>query len=810
MISELRCQGEVFPVVTANKAIFEWRCDSLHRRFALTIGNEEQAKTFYTDGERFVEVDLFGFKKGKYFYTVEGGAPYETDGENGGETDETSGAKEISEKAYFIIAEGGVSGAKWISNGNHFVAEDNVTGRPSITLRRKFSFGKIEPSAILTVCGLGFFEAYINGERVGDGVFEPPFTDYCKRVILRSFPVADKLKTGENELEIILGDGWYSHTDLDTWGFFRAPWRDDVKAICKLTSGEETVCSDENFEWSFNETAKNSLRSGARIDFGTEKVYRKAVLTTPPGGELAYSTIPPMRECEKIKPIALRTTADNSIICDFGKNMTGYVSFNAKGARGTEVTVEYSDRINGDDLDNESNSMYVFRKDMPYQTDELILSGGNDFYKPKFAFNGFRYVKISLAEKAEIENITAYFTHTDLRKQTEFEISDELLNDLYKMSMQAILSNYVGIQTDCPHREKNGWTGDAQLSVEPCVYNFDMRGAYEKFIDDVKDAQRPSGQIPCIVPTCGWGYNWGSGPAWDVALFRAAKAEKFYYENSDAVKKALPVMKKYLAYLSAYEDADGLVSVGLGDWNFPKNIKFEVCPLALVSSGYYKLMCEIYVELSENADEAEEYRVKAKKLGDAIYKRFSGDKTLTGLCALWYFGIKDTEKEVKEYLENNGYSLHAGILGVKFLFALLGEKGLSEAAYKILSRTDYPSFGYWREHGQTALCEDFELTNSLNHHMFSPIAEYMLRYMAGLRLGEGKRSVTLKPNLPEKVKKAKFCVETAFGDFKAEIFRSGDELEIKTDVPCGLTAILEYKTTNERLKAGKTERILKA
>ena len=808
MISELKCRGEVFPVVTTNKAIFEWRCDSLRRRFALTIENEEQKKTFYTEGERFVEADLSGLKKGKYFYTVEG--------ESNGKTDDKTGeAKEISEKAYFIIAEGRVSGANWISNGNHFVAEDNVTGRPSITLRRKFFFDKIEPSAVLTVCGLGFFEAYINGERVGDGVFEPPFTDYCKRVILRSYPVADKLKSGENELEITLGDGWYSHTDLDTWGFFRAPWRDDVKAICKLTNGEKTVCSDENFEWTFNETTKNSLRSGARIDFsminpGTEKVYRKAVLTTPPGGELVYSSIPPMRECERIKPVSMRTTADNSIICDFGKNMTGYVSFCVKGARGTEITVEYSDRINGDDLDNESNSMYVFRKDAPYQTDALVLSGENDFYKPKFAFNGFRYVKISRSRKAKIENITAYFTHTDLRKQTDFEISDELLNDLYKMSMQAILSNYVGIQTDCPHREKNGWTGDAQLSVEPCVYNFDMRGAYEKFIDDVTDAQRPSGQIPCIVPTCGWGFNWGSGPAWDVALFRIAHAEKFYYENDAAVKKALPAMKKYLGYLSAYEDADGLVSVGLGDWNFPKNIEFEVCPLALVSSGYYKLMLEIYAGLTENAYEAVEYRVKAKKIGEAIYKRFSDDKTLTGLCALWYFGVKDTEKEVKEYLENNGYSLHAGILGVKFLFALLGEKGLSEEAYKILSRKDYPSFGYWREHGQTALCEDFELKNSLNHHMFSPIAEYMIRYMAGVRLGEGKRSVTLKPNLPERVKNVKLCVETIFGDFKAEIFRSGDKLKIKTDVPCGLNAILEYKTSHERIEIGQSERILKA
>lgn len=668
--------------------------------------------------------------------------------------------------------------AKWISDGNHFVAESKKTGSPAVYLKKQFNVSAVPETAPLKICGLGLYEAYINGEKVGDRVLEPAFTEYDKRVLFSEYDAAKHLKKGENTVLVILGDGWYNQTTRDTWGFYRAAWRDCPKLLFELEVGKEKVVSDKSWSVSRGEIVSNAIRAGEYHDFNAEYDWRGAALTTPPGGILEKSELPPIRECEVLSPVS-SLSGDNCVIYDFGKNITGYISAEFSGQKGEQIFIEYSDRVTGGRVDNASNSMYIFNAGLRYQTDGCTLSGGRDYFKPLFVYHGFRYAAVY---GGKAENIKAYFVHTDLKRCGGFDSSSEILNKLYDMSINAVLGNYHGFPTDCPHREKNGWTGDAQLSLETCLFNFDMHSAYKKWLGDFMLNQRPSGQISAIIPSCGWGFNWGSGPAWDIAFFRLADAIYTFYGDKVYAEKLYPYLKKYYDYISGYVSG-GLLCVGLGDWNYPKNITFKVCPTELTDSGYYKLMCEILHRFAVEFEpaRAEEFSAAAKRAALAIKAKFAGEDSLTGLAAQSYFGIEDTSAAVVNYLVQNDYAPHCGILGAKFVFDTLARAGRGDIALKILERTEYPSFGYWIKNGQTTLCEDFELTNSLNHHMYSCIAEYMCTGLAGLKM-KTPLTAQLQPCLPNGLT---YVTAESHG-FKVKVVRDNGAVKVSFTVPaCG-------------------------
>ncbi|MBQ7164872.1 MAG: family 78 glycoside hydrolase catalytic domain [Clostridia bacterium] len=791
-VYDLRCRGESAALGIFDNAYFTWRTEGIARQesFRLRVfdpaGNvisERSEKSPY--GICYASLpELIPFTR--YYFTVE--------------TDDGD-AVTVSEKGFFISGKKDVfDGAKWISDGRHFVAEGKALDSPAVYFLKKFFVDRVPDTAVISVCGLGFYELYINGKKIGDRVLEPAFTEYDKRILYSSYEVSPMLKEGENVIEAIVGDGWYNQTTTDTWGFYRAPWRDCPKMIFRLDAGNLTLVSDESWQCSRGEIYADAVRSGEYTDFNAERKYFACSVSTPPGGMPEPSFLPPIRECEVVLPVAVKRY-EGKVVYDFGKNMSGYVSAIFCGKKGTKVSVCYSDRLTGNgDADNESNSMYISDEGLLYQTDVCILSGGKDDYKPKFTYHGFRYAVIR--GDAFADEVKAYFVHTDLKRKLYFGSSSAALNDLYNMSIRSILSNYHGFPTDCPHREKNGWTGDAQLSLETCVYNFDMREAYLKWLGDFAVAQRPSGQIPAIVPTCGWGYNWGSGPAWDIAFFRVTQALYDHYGDKESAVKFYPRLLEYFDYISSYEK-DGLVCVGLGDWNYPKNIDFAVCPTELTDSGYYKMMAEILAEISDIAGDGKGafFREKADFIKSAILKKHGGEKSLTGLAALSYFGTADRTEEVVNYLEKHDYAVHAGILGVKFILDTLGKSGRTDAGYKMLARKNYPSFGYWIENGQTTLCEDFELTNSLNHHMFSPVAEFIIKYICGVT-AQPDGDVFIKPNLPQGVENVDVSLETFKGKYRINIYRKNGKVAFFADYPQGGKVFAEGATEAEVIDRG--------
>ncbi len=766
-IFDLRCRGEEFPQNVTDDVYFTWRLRNcmLQKKAVVTVYEGE--KVVYSAEKEGAQTILYAKK-----FPMKSLALYRYEIEVYTEL--------FCERAEGCFRAGLLEGfdrrAKWISAGVHFVADNEEAGSPAQYYKRNFTLQRAPKNAVVNLCGLGLYELSINGRRVGDRVLEPAFTEYDKRVLYSTYDVSGYLRAGENEVEVVVGDGWYNQTTQDTWGFYRAPWRDNAKLLFQLNFEEGALFSDESWQVSVGEITYNALRAGEICNFTAERNYYPARLTTPPGGVMVPSYLPPIRECEVLSPVCVSEGKDCTIY-DFGKNITGYIGATFQGERGQEVEIVYSDRIREGACDNASNGMYLFNKGLKYQTDGCVLSGGEDFFKPKFVYHGFRYVTVG--KGVQTSNLQAYFVHTDLKRTGNFTCSDEKLQALENMAVNSILSNYHGFPTDCPHREKNGWTGDAQLSMETSVYHFDMQEAYRKWLDDFIVNQRPCGQISAIVPTCGWGYNWGSGPAWDIALFRISEAMLNFYGDVQYARKIYPYLKKYHAYISQYV-TDGLLTVGLGDWNYPRQIEFAVCPTELTDSGYYKLMSEILSRFAERLEPAlaEGYRQAAEESKRALAKKYKEEKSLTGLAALTYFGVFDYGQKVCAYLSANGCAPHAGILGVKYVVSVLTARGESELLYEFLARTEYPSFGYWAEHGQTSLCEDFELTNSLNHHMYSCITEAMYSCFCGIKQVSPRKCV-LSPSLPKKLNKA----SAEFNGFTVEVERQGEDVVLSFTVP---------------------------
>ena len=652
--------------------------------------------------------------------------------------------------------------AKWIGDGKHFDINQKEVGSKAVYLRKIINIDEIKSSALVNICGLGLFTLFINGKKVSDRVLEPAFSQYDKEILYCSYLVNDYIKLGDNEIEVVLGEGWYSQSCIDEWGFYKAEWRGDLKLLFELDFNDKVIVSDETWKYSYGEIASNCLRVGELHDFNVIKNYKNVVVMGAPEGKLIPSQITPIREVEVIEPVLVSETNEDYIY-DFGKNMAGYCKILVCGPKGSTIKVAYSDRLENGKVNNKSNSMYVYNENFDYQTDKLICSGGDDFYVPRFVYHTFRYVTIS--KPCRINDIKAYFVHTDFKRTGYFKCSNEIVNKLYDMSIQSICSNYHGFPTDCPHREKNGWTGDAQLSLIPSLYNFNMQEPYRKWLRDIVASQKETGQIPCIVPTGGWGYQWGNGPAWDIAFFTVAEGLYDYYGDFQIIKEVYPALTKYFDYVTS-KLVNNLLEVGLGDWNYPKNITFDICPTELTCSCYYLQMAMILKKFSNLLEikDTDLYDKKIKETKDAIIEKYKNEKSLTGLAALTFFDIENHIDDICEYLKKYEYAPHFGILGNKYIFSVLGKYGKIDEGINILLRKEYPSFRYWMDHDQTTLCEDFELTNSLNHHMFSPMIEFMSRYLLGIEI-DSDGNVLLNPKLGSKLSFVSGSVSSSKGKY---------------------------------------------
>ena len=710
--------------------------------------------------------------------------------------------------------------AKWIGSGAKIDRKVVNTVSPSLRLRKTLELTSFKQAKCL-ICGLGIYLLHINGKRVGDDVLSPAFTNYDKRALYMEYDVTSYLKTGKNVITVELGDGFFNQTTHDQWGFFQATWRDYVRMMFELSIDGKIACvSDESWRFSLDgATVHNAIRTGEYYDARKEDGWKNldyddsmwhfAKIVAPIGGKIVKSQLPPMRECEEYSIVAKWKTASGWMV-DFGKNIAGYVSLRMKGNRGKTVRLRYQERVKDGEPDRWDIARYIHDTDA-FSEDRYTFAGTGELetWKPKFVYHGFRYVEIlGLEEEPSNDCLKAHFVHTDLYRKGSLKVSDELLDWLYDAGIRAFLSNWHGFSEDCPHREKNGWTGDAVISCDYAVCNFDMKEAYKKWLQDICDCQRDNGMLPGIAPTSTWGYNWGNGPAWDCSIFFIPYVLYLETGNTECFDVVFDSAEKYLEYAS-YWRKNGLVCYGLADWCPPKysdGREIKLMSNKLSDSCYYYAMQSIFAEICKMRGDNQKYDIykqMALETKNAIQKTYiNGDNvdnnSQGALAEVLYFKIvegkqaKSIAKRLYETVKDSGFFLETGILGLKALLNALSAYGYTEAAYKVVSHYDYPSYGYWKNCGATTLWENWNGVGSQNHHMYADVLNWTYRNVLGLKNSSiAYKQCTVEPFFYAKNCQAEGKTETPYGILSLKWKKKDNEVCFEIVAPNEIELILK-------------------
>lgn len=646
---------------------------------------------------------------------------------------------------------------------------------PSPVFRKAFRIEKPVRHATAYVCGLGYHELRLNGSKVGDHVLDPAFTRFDRRSLYVAHDVTEQIKQGDNAVGVMLGNGWYNMHTRATWNFDQAPWRNEPTMLLHLRieledGSVQTIVSDPSWQASTGPIALDGVRTGESYDARLEMPgwdtahfdadgWAQPEVVDAPANNLAPQTMPPIRVTQTIKPVSVSEPQPGIFVFDMGQNFPGWVQLRVQGERGTKVTLRYSERIDDAGMIERSEiSKFVFEG--PFQTDTYTLKGdGVETWEPRFAYHGFRYVEVTgLAEKPTLDLLRGRVVHTDFETVGSFECSNPLFNRLVELTQWSYRGNYHGYPTDCPQREKNGWTGDAHLAAEQAMYQFENSAAYAKWIQDIHDEQRESGEVAAIIPTSGWGYQWGNGPAWDSAFLIIPWYVYQYRGDTKILADHYDRMRLYVDYLTSRAE-NGIVKIGLGDW-VPAD---TVTPNTITSTGYYYVDTKIVAQAAEilgKADDAKKYSALAEEIkkafnrefykGDGIY--LNGSQTALS-CAVYQGLVEDSEREkvlarLAEHVAGRDDHLDVGILGAKYLFHTLSENGHHDLAYRILNQKTAPSYGDWADRGATTLWEDWKGVTSLNHIMFGDMVTWFYQKLAGINADPdqpGFKHVIIRP-----------------------------------------------------------------
>ncbi len=699
-------------------------------------------------------------------------------------------------------------------------------------LRKTFSIYKDVKRAYLTICGLGYFESYINGEKTGDDILSPAFTAYDKEVLYMQYDVENLLRKGENVIGVALGNGFYNHFTEDNWNYFTATWRNFPKMICELKitykdGKTETILSDTSWKsFAHGPIKMTGIRNGefydARLELGkwTEPGYDddgwdETKLGKSPGGVLHAQEMEPIRVYKKF-PAVRRWKSKNGWVYDIGQNIAGYGEFVIKGKAGDKVIFKYSDVLMPDGVELDYEVLSCFVKSGEFQTDRYTKKSYKpEKWHPTFVYHGFQYIEIIGIEGKEnipeLDEVVGVAISNDVGDIGEFSCSDEMLNRLQHLCRWSSISNFESFPTDNPHREKNGWTGDTSLSCEQMLTNFGTRAFLSKWSRDLVVSQRPAGQIPCIVPSPGWGYSGLMGPDWSSALITVPWYIYLYNNDKEVLRASYEAIKKNMDFaLSMCEDY--VPNYGTGDWCAPfdgpaigVNMGSYKCPVEVTDTGYLYATANTIVKLARilgHKDDEAYYRNITLNIRQVFRSKFFDKETFTvmGDCqtatgTMLFFELFDTEEEkqgllakLKEQIAEKDDHLDFGVLGCKFVMNALGATGNGDIGTKMVLQRTYPGVAEWINRGATTLWECWNGGGSHNHHMFSSLSSFMYKYIAGIAPDErepGFRHVTFRPAIDSELKSAKASHESMLGRVLCDWAKDGESTSVTIEVPFG-------------------------
>jgi len=707
-----------------------------------------------------------------------------------------------------------------------FVREYDREKSPCVMFRKKFEIDDFK-SAKVYVCGLGYGYYYINGKKITEDLFTAPVSDYNKTLWYNSYDVTEFLQKGENIFTVICGNGFYNEAIKTSWDHYNALWRDNPKFILNLeVDGETALVSNATWKCTADTPVVfNQLRSGEhfdsrlydpkfnQLDFDDSSWGYAIIDNTPPKGSLRECLCEPIRECAEYKTIDIVQTEAKRYVFDIGQNISGYIRLKIKpenGKSGDKLIIKYSETVN-DDYNLQYNGMTsgYFYPESEFMTDKFICNGEDFIWSPMFVYHGFRYIEITGIKNPDYDTVTGIFVHQDIKTISDFECSNESLNKLFKIGRMATYSNLFYMPTDCPTREKLGWANDAQASAEQMLTNFDIVNLFKKWNIDILDSMREDGSVPGIIPTGGWGYQWGNGPVSEGILFEVPYRIYWHTGDKSLLIQSLPYFERYFEFLESRKESDGLIDFGLDDWACPEATKTPRKLINQVLLIKFLRIANMAAHFAGDKDLSEKYLAEANNAVKLFFDNYMNSDgtckineqtavamTILGVCA----PSEPLKNQLKNLVENRDFHHNCGMVGLPHLYRALNACGLAEYAYKIITAKGYPSYTRWLDCGATTLWETWQPSNSKNHHMYSDFMSWIMKTLVGINIVEaGYEKVEINP---EFISELEFCrghIDSPKGKIEVDWNRIDDKIILEVTVPEKVIAVYNEK----QLNAGK-------
>ena len=722
--------------------------------------------------------------------------------------------------------------AQWISDGTSKPAnEEDYYKEDRMPLFRKiFSVGKKIISARLYISGLGYYEAYLNGQKIGDNVLDPGFTTYAKQTLYVVHDITSLLKKGNNVAGIQLGNGWWNPLPFKFFGRwdlrdYQQTGRPCVKAEIRVGYNDgsiEKIVTDESWQIAPGPVVRNNVYIGEHYDARLERkdwllsktagAWKNAVSVRGPFGQLSVQMQPSIKVTRVLKPVALIEFKPGIYIADMGQNFAGVARIRVKGPAGTKITMRFGEALFEDGSMNVMTSVATQIKkggikagpgapETMWQEDSYILKGGGEeTWAPKFTFHGFRYVEISgWPGKPTINDIDGLRMNSDLPAKGNFSCSNEMFNKLHEINQWTFLSNVFSVQSDCPAREKMGYGADMVVSANAFMYNYDMSNFYSKSVRDFANEQRPKGGITEIAPFTGIddrGYGDLSGPlGWQLAFPYLQKQLYEFYGDKRIIENYYPALQKQISFLQS-QTRDNLFY-----WDISDHEALDPKPEGLSASAFYyhhvKLATEFATLLGNKVDSA-----RYSKLADGIKSniidkylvpgtgRFDNGTQSAQLFSLWYDFSPEKEKTLevlfKEF-ERHNWHLSTGIFSTKMLFDVLRINNRNDISFQIANQKDFPGWGYMIQKGATTLWETWNLPGtvySCNHPMFGSIDEWFYRSLLGINgAAPGFEKIIIKPQPVKELTWAKGSYQSIRGKISSEWKNEAGKFMLTVSIP---------------------------
>lgn len=708
--------------------------------------------------------------------------------------------------------------------------------------RKDFAAKKAVKKATVYIIGLGMYELYINGHKIGDQVLAPVPTDYNAGVKYNVFDVTEQLKTGANAIGTVLGNGRfytmrqdYKPYKIKTFGYPKMRLNLDITYD---DGSQESIVTDD----SWKVTADGPIRTNNEYDGESYDATKEMAGWNQPGyqaqnwlkaqfvqeaeGMPEAQMTANMKVMETLKPIALGQLKPGVFILDMGQNMAGWLKMRVKGVRGTKVKLRFAESLLPD------GSLYVENLRDAKVTDEYTLKGGlAESWEPSFVYHGFRYVEITgYPGVPKITDFDGRVVYDEMQTTGAFKTSNTTINQVYRNAYWGIRSNYKGMPVDCPQRnERQPWLGDRTTGAYGEAFIFDNSRLYAKWLDDILQAQKADGSIPDVAPAF-WRY-YGDNVTWPGTYLSVAEMLYQQYADAAPIAKHYPSMKKWMDYMQAkYMEANLITKDKYGDWCVPpeskelihsKDPNRNTNPVLIASATYYRMLSlmQHFAQILGQEKDVQAYQTLAEKLKTAFNSKFLDPKSLAydnstvtaNLLPLAYGLVPEGQSAAvfnhivdKTMNENKGH-ISTGVIGTQWLMRGLTQYGRPDIAYQLASNRTYPSWGYMAENGATTIWELWNgntaspKMNSQNHVML--LGDLIIWYyenLAGIKAAApGFKKIQMAPEIIQGLDSVDASYQSVHGEIKSKWVSTAAGFRWNISIPANTTARIWIPASSE-------------